>query len=285
VGHPQIAAFARLADAGAQPTRRIEGQKTLMARTMHAITYDAVHDEIIVPQAFSQAILTFRGGANGEEAPIRVIQGSRTGLLMADTLDVDPIHNEIFVPERGNQEAEGGGWIQVFARDAVGNVGPIRKLAGPNTGLRGFMRVTVDPVHDLIFVTGAGGLRIFNRTDSGDVKPQRIIIGGPKSGTRGPGGLLAVYPPTRMVVATTSKYGPGGGGRFGGGEAGNREPTNSFVGAWSIDDNGDVPPRWTIAHDILKEVRGVALDPKNKSIMVSDKGLEAIMTFSFPEIF
>ena len=46
----------------------------MLARTMHSIVYDAEHDEIVVPNAFSYAVLTFRGGADGEEAPIRVIQ-------------------------------------------------------------------------------------------------------------------------------------------------------------------------------------------------------------------
>jgi hypothetical protein len=32
-------------------------------------------------------------------------------------------------------------------------------------------------------------------------------------------------------------------------------------------------------------VRGVALDVKDKSIIVSDKRLNAVMTFYFPEIF
>jgi hypothetical protein len=73
VAHPQIAAFARLADRVQSPARRIEGQKTLLGRTMHAIHYNEVRDEIVVPQQFAQAILTFRGGATGEEAPIRII--------------------------------------------------------------------------------------------------------------------------------------------------------------------------------------------------------------------
>ena len=46
---------------------------------MHDIRYDAVHDEIIVPVPYAQAILTFRGGANGQEGPIRIIQGMKTG--------------------------------------------------------------------------------------------------------------------------------------------------------------------------------------------------------------
>ncbi|MCH7978935.1 MAG: hypothetical protein IH935_08165, partial [Acidobacteria bacterium] len=75
MAHPQIAAFTRLAKENEAPTRLIAGQKTLLARTMHDIRYNAIHDEFVVNNPFAQAILVFRGGADGEEAPIRVIQG------------------------------------------------------------------------------------------------------------------------------------------------------------------------------------------------------------------
>jgi len=250
---------------------------------MHAIYYDEVHDEIIVPQTFAQAILTFRGGAHGEEPPIRVIQGSQTGLQYSDTLAVDPIHNEIFAAERN-------GTIHVFPREANGNVAPIRRLGGADTQLSGFMKVAVDPIHDLLIVSGGrSGLLIFNRTDSGNAKPKRIITGGPKSRVQGPSGHFAIYPPTGMIVATTSTYraetdrGESEGGPAGSGFG--ADPSDSFVGAWSIEDNGDVSPRWTIVHNIYREARGVTLDPKNKTLIVSDKGLNAVMTFYFPEIF
>ena len=42
---------------------------------MHGLAYDPVHDEIIVPVALSGALLVFRGGAVGNEPPVRVIQG------------------------------------------------------------------------------------------------------------------------------------------------------------------------------------------------------------------
>ena len=58
MAHPQIAVFARLADKNAQPVRKVEGQKTLLGRTMHGFTYDEIHDEFTVPQQFAQAILT-----------------------------------------------------------------------------------------------------------------------------------------------------------------------------------------------------------------------------------
>ena len=35
----------------------------------------------------------------------------------------------------------------------------------------------------------------------------------------------------------------------------------------------------------LRMPRGVALDPKNKSLIVTDKRLNAVLTFHFPEIF
>ena len=69
---------------------------------MHAIAYDSLHDEIVVPQIFAQGILTFRGAINGEESPIRYIQGPLTKLQDPDHAEVDPVHNEIFVAQHGH---------------------------------------------------------------------------------------------------------------------------------------------------------------------------------------
>ena len=58
---------------------------------MHAIHYNADRDEIVVPNQFAQAILTFRGSARGEEPPIRVIQGSRTQMRGSSGVVIDPV--------------------------------------------------------------------------------------------------------------------------------------------------------------------------------------------------
>ena len=71
VNHPQIAIFARTAVEDSPFLRAIEGQKTLLSRTMHDIAFDAVHDEIVVTGPLTQSILSFRGAASGEEAPLR----------------------------------------------------------------------------------------------------------------------------------------------------------------------------------------------------------------------
>ena len=286
MAHPQIAAFPRLAEANAKPTRAIAGQRTLITRTIHDMAYDPVRDEIVVPQFYLQGILTFRGSANGDEAPIRVISGPRTQITNPARIALDPIHNEIYIPN--------GGRLLVFPRDGQGDVAPIRIIEGPDTQLSA-STVQIDPVHNLIIVGGGafgdrtpaerarqqvisgdrgergGQVLIFNRTDNGNVKPLRIIRGPNSKLARI--GLMAVYPPKELILV--------------GVPSGENTSPNNFVGVWSELDNGDVPPRWMIGgpNSVLRQVRGVTLDPKNKSVIVSDKYVNAVLTFYFPEIF
>ncbi len=241
---------------------------------MHGVVYDSIRDEFTVPQQFAQAILTYQGGADGETPPVRIIQGPHTQLDAPEHLEVDIVHNEIFVPTR-----DAG--VLVFPRGAQGDVAPIRVLKGPNTMLSGDNVIAVDPVHNLLLVGGEAGrgqprLLIFNRTDSGDVKP-KAVIGGPKSHLYTFGGPLAVYPPKGEIIV--SVRGPGPYAELSSDEA--------FVGVWSINDNGDVPPKWTIGgpKGILRMPRGVALDVAHGNMMVSDKRLNAVLTFHFPELF
>ena len=272
MAHPQIAAFTRLAKENEAPTRLIAGQKTLLARTMHDIRYNAIHDEFVVNNPFAQAILVFRGAANGEEAPIRIIQGPSTQLRNPDRLDVDPVHNEIFVPE-------GGDSILVYPWEGVGDVAPIRVIRGPDTKLKGIRSVAVDPVRNLIIAGIDGGPRrgvdgalvLFNRTDSGNAKP-RSVISGPKTRIERLAQIRA-YPPKGWIVVARH------------GDA--MEPEGTFVGVWSVNDNGDVPPRWAIGgpQSTLKKPRGIAFDPKNKELIVTDMRLNSVLTYYFPEMF
>ena len=97
------------------------------------MAYDPVHDEILVPSFYAFAILTFRGDANGNVAPVRKIFGPHTRLKNPQAVAVDGVHGEIFVPQ-GNQ-------VLVFSREADGDAAPIRVVEGPDTGL-GAGRVT-----------------------------------------------------------------------------------------------------------------------------------------------
>ena len=277
MAHPQIAVFARLADSGAKPLRKIEGQKTLLGRTMHGIAYDEVHDEFFVPAAYAQAVLAFRGAASGEEAPVRIIQGPLTQLRGSGSsrLAMDPIHNEIYVPQ--------GGELLVFDSRANGNVEPIRILQGPEGKDLSAIAVGVDPIHNLLVVgssesrgnRGGTELLIFNRMAKGNEAP-RGIIGGPKSRltTLTLSGPFAVYPEKGLMFVG-----------FYLGASSDLAAKEAFVGVWSIHDNGDVQPRFIIGEGAFQMPRGVAVNPKHKEVIATDKRLNAVLTFSVPEIF
>jgi hypothetical protein len=263
VAHPQIAAFARLANGGAKAVRSIAGQNTLFTRTIHDMAYDPVRDEILVPGFYNFAVLTFRGDANGDVAPVRKVFGPSTQIVNPQAVSLDAVHGEIFVPQER-------GVVLVFSRDTDGDAAPIRILQTPRPS-----RVTIDPVRNLMIVSGGGGLRIYDRTASGGVKPLRFITSeGAKEVA-----LLTNNPANGMIFGVVR---PGGGdeveGRYG---------LEDYVGVWSVFDDGDVPARLTIGGPnlLLKDGRGITLDARNKNVIVSDKTLNAVLTFHVPEAF
>ncbi len=276
MAHPQIAAFARLADGAQLPERTVFGQASKLSRTMHDIRYDEINDEFLVINPFAEAILTFRGGADGQEGPIRIIQGPKTGSL-GSRLDVDPIHDEIFVP--------GPDRILVYPREGNGDVAPIRVIQGPDTQLRRAQSLAVDPINDVIVVglnRGSdepdnrdldGSLLIFNRTDNGNVRPR--VIRGPNSGIIRIN-QIRVYPERRLIVAAMP------------GLIDHMEPEDAYLGVWSYDDEGDIPPMWKLPvgpTTTLKKPFGVVLNPADEEVIISDMRLNGVLVFSVPEIF
>jgi len=265
VAHPQIAAFARLANGGQAPARRIYGQTSMLSRTMHDIRYNPINDEILVPNPFSNAILTFRGGADGQEAPVRIIQGPNTELSGPDRLDIDVVNREIFVPGRGN--------VLVFPLDGNGDVRPKRVVRGPDTQIDG-SSIAVDSLNNLFAVTGRDrSILVFDRTANGNVKPLHVIKGPNTQIDRI--NQMAVYPAGKLLVVAMP------------GVQGDMEPPRVFVGMWSLDDDGDVAPKWTITgkQTGLKKPFAVALNPEHKEIYVTDMRLNGVMTFLVPEVF
>jgi hypothetical protein len=278
VNTPQIAAFARLAKENTPPISALEGQKTLISRTMHALEYDPVHDELVVNSPLNNAILTFRGGASGEEAPVRVILGPKTQIQSTgydgnDKMGMDPANGEIYIPVASSGGA-GKGVILVFDRTANGDVPPKRVLGGPDTGFTfpsargtGFPYVAVDPVRNLLIVSTGTALLVFDRTASGNSKPKFTIQG---SNTLIGGGA------NNVPVRVTEK-----GWIVGGCERGS-------ACAWNINEPGNTAPHWKIP---IARIAGVGLageltiDPIHKELIVPNGARNVVMTFSWPEVF
>ena len=238
---------------------------------MHGFSYDRVHDEIVVNSPLTQSILTFRGSVNGEEAPIRVIQGPKTRILgmgyaALSTVTADPEHNEIFLPvgSGGYRTAGTGGpeGVLVFDRMANGDVAPKRILAGPDTQIRSAApQVAVDPVHNLLIVK-SNGLLIFDRTASGNARPKAVLRGvGPTGGSA----QFEVY--NGMVISPRR---------------------DDHIYAWSLKDTAENPrPLWRIPAPLGPRASqlGIVLDPPHKEVLIATGEGNQIRVFSVPELF
>jgi DNA-binding beta-propeller fold protein YncE len=263
---------------------------------MHGLAYDATHDEVVVPVALGAAVLTFRGGAAGSEAPIRTIQGPKTHLVRPHTLTVDEKNDEIIVADTSSRS------LLVFSRDADGDIPPKRIIAGPKTGLLFIVGVAVDPVHDRIVAAsvssvrgGKTGLFIFGRTEDGDVTPVGLIAG-PHTGIVRPWQLAidpalgrvfvaainnenhppyALEMPRKDLPPDTDLPSPWKTGAPG------------FVGMWNISDTGDIPPRGIIEgpDTYLVHPAGVAINPRTAEVFVTDGVRNGLFTFLAPGFF
>lgn len=270
MNHPQIAVFARSAKEDTPYLRSIEGQKSLLGRTMHDIAFDAIHDEIVVTSPLAQAILSFRGSANGEEAPLRAIQGDKTqikGVGATGKVSIDPVNNEIFLASPDQA-------ILVFDRLANGNVAPKRVLSGPDTQLSlGEQRegggnvpcLRIDPIHNLLLVPvggyGGGKVLIFDRTASGNTPPKAVIQGPVRMGNQ-----FEIYPAKLRLITHT----------------------RSNIEIWKIPESGvstEAPLKIPAPLGRQSGDIGIVLDPLHKEVIIATAAGNSIMTFSVPEVF
>lgn len=306
---PRISGFARLANGNVAPDRIIEGQTTNLSRTMHGLAYDDLHDEIIVPVALSGAVLVFRGGATGDEAPLRIIQGSKTGMIRPQTVEVDPVNNEIVAADSSSRA------ILVYDRMANGDVEPKRRIGGDKTLFRDIIGIAVDAKSNLILAStrstdGFSGILMFDRMADGNVAPLRKI-GGPMTGALGAFRQLKVDSERGMVYLAVQGYRgasatPQKAADLYTNEASlkrlrdfeqrrerddrpTRDPFTSagFIGAWRLTDDGDVPPRMIIrGPDVgANGFAGVAFSARHGELYGVSGGLNGYAAWLVPHFF
>ncbi len=285
-----------MANGTAGPERVIGGQKSKLVRYSHGVVYDPIHDEIFATEPETSAIVVFRGGANGEEAPIRMIQGSKTRMHGPWGIALDLKHDEVYAADfTGSQ-------IVVYPRGANGNVAPLRAIGGRKTLLHHTPTVAVDIDNDLLVTATRapmslvqnekpGGLLVFNRTDNGDVAP-RGVIRGPKTGMYFPF-HVAVHQGHIFATITNLHRKPVYDDAGFACRPGVTEPAPwiwthppGFVAVWRETDNGDVPPRGIIrgGDSGLYGPTGLSIDPKDGEVSVTDQRNQ-IYTFIVPQLF
>jgi len=286
VTQPRIAAFARLANGDAAPTRLITGQNTLLGRTIHGLAYDPARDEIVAPNALADAVLVFRAGASGAEHPLRVIQGPHTHLVTPHAVSLDLQNREILVASLTGRR------INVFRGDAEGDATPVRVIEGPKSELGHVVGLAVDPERNLLAVANTHEILIFNRNDNGDVAP-RARIAGPKTGITDEPWQMEFYR-GRIFLAASNHFHQnlyeGVTLRPDAKEVPDDpwlNPVLGFMGVWNITDNGDVAPLAMIRGPFsgLLHPVGLALNPKAGEIYLSDSVKNGVLSFLVPQFF
>jgi len=192
------------------------------------VALDLTNNEVGVTVQSINKVAIYRRQAEGEEKPLRVIQGPETGLADPHGIFIDAQNNEIFVAnhdsyhdavlsednpnsvqaqlargianlsvptERLELRPSNGKYVDpsitVYARTAHGNAAPVRVIHGPKTGLSLPMKVFVDTAHNELFVanSGSNSILVFSRMANGDAAPIRKIEG-PATKLKKPVGLF-----------------------------------------------------------------------------------------------
>lgn len=289
MAQPRIAAFARVANGTMAPERVITGAATKMSRTVHGIAYDPVRDEIYVTNALADAVLVFRAGANGAEPPVRMIQGPCTGLVNPHAISLDLEHREILVSSLSARS------IAIFPMEAEGNVTPIRYIRGPKTRLGHTVGMGVDTQTNVLVVANSEDVLFFDRTATGDVAPVGEIKGA-HTGIRDEPWEIEVRKGKIFLAASNHlhlnlyaqvtikpEYADG---RAVPPEDPWLNPELGFIGVWNARDRGDVPPLAKIGGPFSQLVHptGLALNPRDGEIYVTDSIRNGLFTFLVPDL-
>lgn len=196
--------------------------------TTYGIAVDEATQELYLTVQEAAAVSVFRKGAAENEAPLRLIQGPKTGMGDPHGIAIDSTRNLLFVTnfgsvaEKDSSIAESRGaaadysglsrkarWplaresavpgsgkfvppsITVYPKDAQGDVAPIHVIRGPKTQLNWPTALSVDTKRGVLFVANDTGdsILVFDVNANGDAAPARVIKG-PKSMVKSPTGVF-----------------------------------------------------------------------------------------------
>jgi DNA-binding beta-propeller fold protein YncE len=208
--------FSRQAIGDVKPDRELH--------TPHGtfgIAVDEDAKELFLSVQHDNALVVYNKLAKGSEAPIRVVQGSHTGLADPHGLALDPKKKLLFVANHGSYHevspaapgekrrgtvfpgfplsredaVPGSGQllppsISVYAKDVKGDQPPIRVIQGPKTQMDWPTALSLDLERNELFVANDGGssILVFDASANGDVAPLRVLKG-PKSLVSNPTGV------------------------------------------------------------------------------------------------
>lgn len=185
---PQIVVYRKTASGNEKPLRNIEGENTHL-QDAHGIALDTKNNVMFVSNHGSASNPRVPGGGHyeppsitvyplkgeGDVAPIRIIQGSKTQLNWPAQLYFDEKRGELYVAN------DVGNSILVFRSTDNGDVAPARAIKGPKTGLLNPTGVFLDPANNELVAANMGNhsATVYPSMANGDVAPLRTIRSAP----------------------------------------------------------------------------------------------------------
>jgi DNA-binding beta-propeller fold protein YncE len=207
------------------------------------ITVDEAAQEVFLTVQHDSAIVVYRKGSSGEDAPLRLLQGSRTRLADPHGIALDAKRGLLFVTNHGSvhdsarnaadflnereraERAKLVNWpldrdfavpgsgrtlppsITIYSKNATGDAAPVRVIQGPRTGLNWPTGIAIDSDRGDVYVTNdtTDAILVFDADASGDVAPRRVLKGA-KTGLKNPTGLALDQQHNELWVANFGNH-------------------------------------------------------------------------------
>ncbi|MCZ6489576.1 MAG: beta-propeller fold lactonase family protein [Acidobacteria bacterium] len=224
--------FTREQQGNVQPVRELHTGGEARGR---GFVVDSENEELFIASQHNSAVAVWHKYAEGEEPPIRLLQGDRTLLANPSGLALDKRNDLLFVANQGQVSSRsaagvdpellasnrplgirlavrGSGRflppsINVYHRTASGDTPPLRVIGGPRTQLNWPAAIVVDERRGELFVANDTGnsVLVFRADASGDVAPIRVLKG-PDTGLDSPAGVFVDAKNDELWVANYGNH-------------------------------------------------------------------------------
>ncbi|HEY3044570.1 MAG TPA: hypothetical protein VGJ39_11120 [Vicinamibacterales bacterium] len=189
---PKVVVYRKQASGDDKPIRVLEGPHTGIYDA-HGVAIDVQKKLLFVSswgnasdyrvagsgKFYPPSITVFPLDANGDVAPLRVIQGPKTELNWAGGMSLDADGGYLYIAnDQGNS-------VIAFRETDQGNVAPAKILRGSKTGLKNPTGVAVDAKNKELWVSNLGNssATVYSLAANGDAAPLRTIRSAPAGRT------------------------------------------------------------------------------------------------------
>jgi hypothetical protein len=205
-----VTIFSRNARGNVRPDRTLH-----TPHGTYGIAVDEAAEELFLTVQHENAVVVHRKMAEGEEKPLRKLEGPHVRLADPHGIGLDTKNQWMFVANYGNAKdvkIPGSGTfvppsINVYPLRANGDTAPLHVISGPQTQLNWPAHIYVDQEHGEIFVAndGESSVLVFRVTDNGNVAPARVLKGA-KTQIKNPTGIFVDTVHDELVVANMGNH-------------------------------------------------------------------------------